>query len=412
MPVRDEIQFSTPGEPRVLPACFDAPEEFAREYAQNVSQGGIFIETSDTFELREIVVVELVLSYRDERVRLDGEVVHVRPPGLVGAPAGVAVQLLAPASDLRDRLGSLVDGVPLSDLPADRDARGSLRTQTRVAARVGDVETELRTLDLSTGGVLLEVPDELPDLGESIEVALQHPVSGEQYVIEGTVVRHHEEAGEVRGVGVRFDTNAVEQSGVERFVEDVQAAAHARKLGAIRGPIDQLGLASLLQMFGASAPQGTLHVERGGERGSVAFDAGLLRHARLGELAGPKALARLLAWREGSFEFHAHLESGAPEDPPLPLEAAIFEGVRQVDELARYALPAGMATGTLRLDRERLRQEPGPLEKVEEAVVDLVAAGFPLERVLDVIPVPDAEIHGALRALLERGVIVLERVAG
>jgi Tfp pilus assembly protein PilZ len=404
MPVRDEIQFATPGEPRRLEARFGSAEAFAREYAQNVSQGGVFIATQALFELRELVVVQVVLAYCDQTVDLDGEVVHVRPAGFAGAPGGVAVQLLTPASELRARLG------PLAEMPAKAEVEPELRmasrTPTRVQARVDGVESTVRTLDLSTRGALLETGDEPPAIGETIEVSLQHPVRGDVYAIEGIVVRHHQQDGEVRGVGVRFETNVVEQPGVERFVEDVQAAAHARSLGAIRGPIDQLGLASLLQMFGVSAPQGTLCVVREGVQGSIAFEAGVLRHARLGEIAGAKALARLLGWRDGSFEFHAQLESGSPEDPPMPLDAAIFEAVRQLDELARVELPSTIVTASLRLDRARFEAEPGPLEKVEEAVVDLVAAGFPLSRVLDVIPVPDAEIHGALRSLLERGVLV------
>lgn len=405
MPVREEIQFATPGEPRTLAARFDAPDVFAREYAANLSQGGIFIETDAQLELRELVVVEVVLAYRDERLRLDGEVVSVRPAGIAGAPAGVAVQLLAPASELRAQLGPLAAGDLPDDLPARPEGRAAPRTPTRVQARVGDEAHSVETLDLSTRGALLEVSETPPPLGESIAVSLQHPVSGEEYVIEGTVVRHHERDGTVKGVGIRFETSAMEHAGIERFVEDVQAAAHARQLGAIRGPIDQLGLASLLQMFGASAPAGTLHVVRNDERGLIVFEGGMLRAARLGEVSGPKALARLLAWREGAFEFHAQREAAAPEDPHQPLDAAVFEAVRQIDELARTALPTTVTEAVLRLDRARLEREPGPLEKVEEAVVDLVAAGFPFERVLDVIPVADAEIHAAIRGLLERGVI-------
>lgn len=410
MPVRDETHFATPGEPRCLEARFDSSDVFAREYSQNISQGGVFIETEDPFELRELVVVEFVLTFIDARVQLEGEVVNVRPPGIAGAPGGVAVQLLAQAADLRARLGPLA-ATSQAASESDLDLRSTRRKRTRALARVGDGEHVVRTLDLSTGGALLEMAGELPPIGETVEVSLRHPVTGDEYTIEGTVVRHHEREGELRGVGVRFDTDVMEQLGVERFVEDVQAAAHARSLGGIRGPIDQLGLASLLQMFGVSAPQGTLRVIRGNVEGSVGFDGGLLRHARVGEVTGCKALARLLRWRDGSFEFHAHLEEGEPEESPIPLDGAIFEAVHQIDELARVELPSSVTHAGLRVDRARLASEPGRLEKVEEAVVDLVAAKFPIWRVLDVIPVSDAEIHTALRALLERGVLVSDAPA-
>ncbi len=412
MPVRDEIQFATQGEPRLLEARFDAPDVFAREYVENLSQGGVFIETGDSFELRELVSVELVLAFCSERVRIVGEVVNVRPAGLAGAPGGVAVQLLTPAQELRERLGRWVELGAAMPPPFEPEERAAPRTSTRVKARVGDAEVPARTSDLSPRGALIEgVPDALPEIGECIEVSLQHPVSGEEFTIGGTVIRHHEGDGGTTGVGVRFETNVVEQPGVERFVEDVQAAAHAKQLGGIRGPIDQLGLASLLQMFGASTPEGTLRLQHEGVEGSIAFAGGVLRHARVGELASGKALARLLSWRDGSVEFHAQLESGSPEDPPAPLDGAIFEAMRTIDELARVALPSSTTAGTFRLDRAQLASEAGPLEKVEEAVLDLVVAGFPFERMLDVIPVSDAEIHVALRALLERGVLVAEATA-
>ncbi len=404
MPVREEIHFSTPGAPRPLDARFDARDAFSREYAENLSQGGIFIATASAFELRELVSVRLVLAFCAEVVELDGEVVSVRRGGIGGAPAGVAVQLLAPASELRARLSAWAD--PLDPARPDPELRQAPRTPARVEVHVEGAETAAHTVNLSTAGALLEADDDLPAIGQPIEFSVQHPVTGEARTIEGTVVRHHERSGTVRGVGVRFEADSETKPGVERFVEGVAAAAHAKSLADIRGSIAPLGLASLLQMFGASAPRGTLHMRRGEIDGSIAFDAGVLRHARLGEVGGPKALVRLLGWQEGAFEFHAEVEAGSPEDPPLPLDAAIFDAVRQLDELARVALPKSIAEASLRIDRARLDADPGPLEKVEEAVVDLVAAGFSVPRLLDVIPVSDAEIHAAIRALLERGIVV------
>jgi hypothetical protein len=113
----------------------------------------------------------------------------------------------------------------------------------------------------------------------------------------------------------------------------------------------------------------------------------------------------MLGWREGSFEFNAQLEPGSPEDPPQSLDGAIFDAVRQNDELARAQLPTSVLEASHCVDRSQLDAAAEPLEKVEEAVVDLVQAGFSLSRLIDVIPVPDAEIHGAVRNLLERGVL-------
>lgn len=409
MPVREEIHFSTPGAPRPLDARFDVREDFSREYVHNLSQGGIFIETDTAFELRELVSVRLILAFCSEVVELDGEVVSVRRAGIGGAPGGVAVQLLAPASELRTRLSPWAD--PVAPSHPGPELRHAPRTQARVEVHVDGATDTLHTVNLSPAGALVEADDDLPAIGKPIELSLQHPVTGEARTIEGTVVRHHENSGTVCGVGVRFEADPQEEPDVERFVEEVAAAAHAKSLADIRGSIAPLGLPSLLQMFGASAPCGTLRLRQAESEGTIAFDAGSLRHVRLGEIGGAKALARLLGWKEGSFEFHAEIEGGAADDSPLPLDAAIFEAVRQIDELARVALPSSVVAAPLRLDRARL-EAGGPLEKVEEAVVDLVAAGFPVQRLLDVIPVPDAEIHAALRALLERGIVVAQESPG
>jgi hypothetical protein len=43
----------------------------------------------------------------------------------------------------------------------------------------------------------------------------------------------------------------------------------------------------------------------------------------------------------------------------------------------------------------------GTLTKVEEALLDLASAGFTVQRALEVIPEPDAEIFRALRSLVD-----------
>jgi hypothetical protein len=45
------------------------------------------------------------------------------------------------------------------------------------------------------------------------------------------------------------------------------------------------------------------------------------------------------------------------------------------------------------------------LGKLERAVLDLVQAGFPWRRILDVIPEPDPTILGALEALVDEGLV-------
>ena len=103
----------------------------------------------------------------------------------------------------------------------------------------------------------------------------------------------------------------------ERFVEGIQSTEHMRRLGGISGAIAELGVVNLLQMFAATAPAGTLTLQGGAHEAVIGFQGGLLRFVRLGAVSGRKALACLVSWSEGSFEFHAHLDAVEPLEEPL-----------------------------------------------------------------------------------------------
>src|SRR4030095_835921 len=154
----------------------------------------------------------------------------------------------------------------------------------------------------------------------------------------------------------------------------------------IAGAIEELGMGNLLQMFGQFSRGGTLTASSGAEEGVVAFEAGRLRYCRLGSLVGIKALARLSSWKAGHFEFHAEVDALAEEGAPVPLEAALLEAARQLDEMRRLGPGSLEPSARLRLDTEALAAQREPLTKTEEAVVDLAAAGLSIRRLLDVIP--------------------------
>jgi len=394
-----------------LRIAFTEAAAFQLEFERNLSKGGLFAPTGDAFEPRALVDVQIALEFCGETVVLPAEVVALRPADPQrGVEAGVALQILEPASDLRERFRRfLPPPAPPRDPARGAERRAVPRAPAQVAVRLSaDAErAAARTRDLSATGALLEVHGAAPEVGETVDVALVHPTRGDEQHVVGTVVRHDgvSEDGRAR-VAVRFDPAPGQSTHVRRIVEDVQAADHARRLGAIAGPIAELGVPSLLQMFAMSAPRGTLILTREGEEASVGFDGGMLRFARAGGAIGLKALGRLLGWREGRFEFRVGFDEPAAEEPPLPLDAALLEAVRQGDELARCASAKLPPTTRLRVVRAGLEQHGSALGKTEQAVVDLVGAGFALGRLLDVIPETDAEIHAAVSSLLERGVLV------
>jgi hypothetical protein len=141
------------------------------------------------------------------------------------------------------------------------------------------------------------------------------------------------------------------------------------------------------------------------EQGVIGFMGGLFCYAHLGAVSGMKALVRLLEWKGGTFEFHAHLEREESMSSTIPLAAAIIDAVRRIDEGSQVGpsqfppnarLTVGAAADTLDLS-----------SKVESAVLDLVRAGFTVERILEIIPESDPEIYCAMGSLLEQGAITL-----
>ena len=107
---------------------------------------------------------------------------------------------------------------------------------------------------------------------------------------------------------------------------------------------------------------------------------------------------------DASPEFHARLDPVKHPEAPLPLEAAMFDAVRQIDEGNRIDRRRFPLTA-----KPRLLEAAGDVEgKTAEAVLDLTRAGFSVQRILDVIPEPDPEIYAALAQLLDAGAISFE----
>jgi hypothetical protein len=448
---------------RRLHLAFEDPKAFVAEYAQNLARGGAMIASKAAFELREIVDVVVEAPFAGTKLVLKAEVVHA-------GGGSVAVQFLDPTPELRERLeprlekaeklaaakpaksakpakgkaakppadepDELVfdddasvdlDDVDLGDAaaqletfeptsqaeeqdPNERTYRARAdRAPARVAAAVRaptGKKLRARTRDVSTTGMLLSVEGEELPLGREVQVSIVHPTSGEQLTVPAKVVRHLAADGVVGAVAVEISAKAVTEQ-VQRFVADVQEVDAEHRSAGIRGPLAELGGASLLQMFSALSKRGTLTVSHGVEEGIVVFEDGFLRQAQVGGVSGTKALARMLSWRDGFFEFRTHVDPIESSESAMPMEAAILDAVRMLDESARTGGPSLPPTAKLEIERSKLAETGPPLGKTEQAVLELATAGFTVRRILDVIPENDAMIRSAILALVERGLVRL-----
>lgn len=444
------------GTPRRLRIAFEEAAAFRAEYERNLIKGGIFIQAKEPFQLRELVEVDLALDFCGESVVLEAEVVHCVDAGQSGSGVGgVAVQFSASASEIRERLEHFTDGEENADVqslehsrrgmfgdedisgldleesrgeaqvfdPSEVDLSGDRphpdtaadeaerrkaeRAPARLQARVDAQGMSLggRTRDLSEAGVLVSADASDLPIGKRVALELVHPVSGESMAVEGTVARHVETEGTVAAVAIEFSSDAP-STGVEAFVKSVREFEADQRRRGIFGAVEELGAERLVRMFGSAAEQGTLSVVSGQEEATICFEKQTLRHAQLGELQGVKALARVFSWQHGCFEFHARLDPGLPEAEPIALGEAIAEAREQCAERMRSGLVESLDPAAhFRVDRQKLLAG-GVLTQTQEAVLDLVAAGFSVRRIIDVIPESDAEVAEALAQLKQRGIIL------
>ncbi len=404
----------------MLAVTFNDLESFCREFHANLTKGGIFVPSEETFELRSTVEVGIDLRFCNEALVLTGEVVHCVPPELAsaGAVPGVAVQFERPVSELRALFKGLVGEIPepgAAPQPAGPDGserREAERETARVAARVATLDgIELRglTRNLSISGLLFSVSDEPVAVGEAVIVTLEDGETKESVEIPAEVVRHVEGDGDdVMALGIRFDLDPERDLWAQEFLKRVCDQEHTRRLGGINGDIEELGLANLLQSFGQSSPEGTLTVIDGGLEGSIAFESGMLVATQLGRVRGRKALARMLRWTSGSFEFHARIDPALERDTPQHLDGAILDAMREVDEAEARPGPRPGPRTRFRVDDATFQELASDLGKLECAIVDLARVGANVRKLLDVIPESDADIEAALDELLQTGVLAEE----
>jgi Tfp pilus assembly protein PilZ len=396
---------------QVLDVEYGSARDFAQDFQANLSNGGVFVATRQTLELRQFVIVRLRMPWLSRVIDLEGEVVHIVPAEIsgVGGEPGVAVQFREPPAGIRGRLAPLCTDAVAPPAPAPDELRRAPRKSTRVAVRVETAGGTVhgRTRNLSRSGVLIDVQEGAVSQNERARVVMHHPSTNQELAIDGTVVRIAASSGRVSAFAVQFDVGAAQRETVARFIESLQETEHTRRLGSISGPIAELGPQSIVQMFATTARRGTIFLRNAQEEGMICFDGGQLRVARIGPVTGLKALIRMMGWKDGSFEFHTGLDEEGGGDALLPLEAALFEAARNIDEARRIDASAFPLQARLVARHTADGQFTGVLSKVEEALLDVAQAGFTVQRALEVIPEPEVEVFRALRGLIDSGMLEL-----
>ena len=393
---------------------FESPAALREEFEKNIAKRGIFIATAEEFEVRQSIVVEIVLAYVDDSeivLTLRGEVVHCIPIEMAssGVVPGIAVQFDDSATALREVFEPLLGRSVTSDLDVDKEGsarRSSKREPVRVPVRImphWSPPFETTSRDLSATGILLtSTRVELP-VGEFVRTCLRHPSGEPSIEIDGQVVREvRDKKGRLAAVAVAFDRSQAAHPQVGEVIEALRQAGHRGGLGGVSGEIADIGLRNLLQMYGSSAPQGTLIVERDGEQGWIAFAEGQLLGAALGALSGHDALVAMLDWGDGRFRFEPSADDALIAAPASsPLRAAVMKA-----ESALAGLGRAISDETIfDVDIKQEQASRLSLDKIEGAVLELARSGLPLGKLEAIIPEPADEIQAALENLIELGVL-------
>jgi hypothetical protein len=242
-------------------------------------------------------------------------------------------------------------------------------------------------------------------VGTVVRVRLANPVVELDLTVDGKIIHSRRCDGGVTAHGIQLHYPADRIDQVMAFIEFLQSFDRARRLAVVSGEIDASGLGAVLDMFMNTAPSGTLSVSRGKDEGKIVFSEGYILRCTVGMVSGMKALARMVRWTEGRFEFHHELQLPETPDDPQPFEAAMMVASIQADEMARIGFDASATSDTFRIDPEGRKEHYESLTELEREVLDSAAGGFNVETISDVVAAPDADIYKALLVLLDLGVI-------
>ncbi len=148
---------------------FTDPAAFCEEYRRNISMGGAFVPTMAQWELRSTAELEIELAFLGERLELEVEIVHCLSAEMAGDPsrAGVAIQFLAPAPQIRDRLEPLVER---AEVAARHAATGSKSAEAQApSVATTPPAPELDELELDDSLIQEALSGE--DLGAHLELS-------------------------------------------------------------------------------------------------------------------------------------------------------------------------------------------------------------------------------------------------
>jgi DNA-binding response OmpR family regulator len=189
---------------------------------------------------------------------------------------------------------------------------------------------------------------------------------------------------------------------IEQIFRRVETArAVAGENADIEGNLAQIPLVDLLQILAMNKKSGRLAIEREGETTEVSLVEGRVVDARVGPVAGEKALFRLLTHRDGQFAFLPGA-NGTERRIERRLDELLLDGLRQADELGRILPSLPSAPDRIEL-AVAAADVPSGLHPVTAEVIELLHEPRLLGELFDHAGASDLEAARAVSVLIERG---------
>jgi CheY-like chemotaxis protein len=170
----------------------------------------------------------------------------------------------------------------------------------------------------------------------------------------------------------------------------------------ISGNLSQIFLPDLWQMLAMNRKNGILQVEAEHISGSVYIERGEIISAVTRNIAGEKALFRLIPLKEGKFRFLPG-KVGVRRTIFTPSQQAILEGLRHDDELRRLGDTLPRPTDVIAVVPEA--REIAAAGGVIREILLLAEFCATVEEIVDNCGFPDLVVYEALIALQTRGVL-------
>ena len=99
----------------------------------------------------------------------------------------------------------------------------------------------------------------------------------------------------------------------------------------LRGNLKDFELSDLLQLLHMSLKNGALKITSSEGEGIIYIENGIIKDARINEEEGEIAMAKIMQWKEGIFEFLPNIKS-SKNTINLPIPNLLLEIARKIDE--------------------------------------------------------------------------------